>query len=373
MGNAYFLSHASAHKPFCDQLRAALEALGHHAWLDAYDLHGGASIPGAIADGIYACDYFVLVVTPEVHKSLWVPWELNLAAYREVQILRRDFVVPALREPTLLPRLVAHKSHVDVQCDPATAATRLVAARGAAAPVLARALPKNAVKLTARLFPKPGKKFSTRKLEEAFWGASVGREGKARSFPLANRYHGVSVAKTRIVVGGDNDERDCLTVVDEDGSVSLSEMSYTPGDRPVLDAAQVVMKIGLFVQFAYTFSQLLGMTDGVSLRFSIEGVDRPYILNFDPSDLTQFQMPSTPPPLASGEDLEAASDMAVTPAVLELDTFLRVVDELQADLFHKLRFPANLALGSPPASLRYSEPAVRQHLAAALRLAVFQG
>lgn len=195
------------------------------------------------------------MVTPEVHRSDWVSWELNLAAYREV-LLRHDFVVPALREPTPIPRLVAHKSYVDVQCDPGTAATRLLAGTGAGAPVPVGSLPKDAVKLIAGVVPKPGKKFSTRRLEEAFWALPWGPAGKFRSFPLANRYHGVSIAKTRVVVGGDNEERDCLTVVDEDGSVSLSETSYTPGNRPVLAAALVLMKIGLFVQFAYTFASL---------------------------------------------------------------------------------------------------------------------
>lgn len=175
-----------------------------------------------------------------------------------------------------------------MQGDVVAAVTSLLGATGVGIPAPAPSIPANAVKLLIRLLPKAGEKFSTRRLEEAFWGATVGTGGRIRSFPLANRYHGVSVARTRVVVGGDQGERDSVTVLEEDGSVSVAETTYAPGATPILGTQQVVMNLGLFTQFAYTFAQHLGLHDGVTARVSIQGLDRPFSLGFDPADLTEF-------------------------------------------------------------------------------------
>jgi len=143
---------------------------------------------------------------------------------------------------------------------------------------------------------------------------------------------------------------------------------------PHLDAAQIVMKLGLFVQFAHGYAQALGLNDGVTLRVSLQGLDRKFFLSYDPSDLTQFQFPPiTAMSLGAGEELDARIDLAIPNGALPAGEFIIAIDELQADLFHRVRFPSNFALRTPAVSLRYTPQAVQQHVLAALKVAVIQG
>jgi hypothetical protein len=367
---AFFVSHSSAHTQFCDSLRAALSALGHVAWLDAYDIRGGDSIPTEIVEGIYRCDYFLLLVTPEIHRSSWVNWELAAATYREVEDLKRTFVIPALRGRTPRPRLVAHKNSLDFDCAPDEAASRLSVAVGGPTRVIPE-LPPNACGLTMCIKPLGEMRISARRLEDAFWAAAFGNgRGVFRYFPAVTRGVGVSVGSDRVVVSSGDGERDTICGLESTGLVTVREVCYASAPPPYLEGKLLVQKIAMFIQFAWSFARAVGMEVGL-LQVESEGLGRPFLLNVDTRDLEAFSWWGVRSQfdLGPGGRLHAASQEAFRNELSD-EHLIAAVYEFQADLLHPLRLSGFSLTGKKEFSVRFNKDAVRRYVEEAARFAV---
>jgi len=366
----FFISHSSAHKPFCENVATALRGIGHDSWLDAFDIHAGDAIPSTIVDGIYGSDYFVLVVTPEVHTSKWVPWELNIATYREIQVLGRTFVLPGTRVPTAAVRMIAHKNHLDLTASPHDAARALAAlAAGGPSPAVP-ALPSDAHVVIMEMAPPAGGAFSTRRLEEAFWKEAMPGAHPYSFFPAALRGHWLSVGPDRVVIGLDETVRNTSTILSSDGSVRVAEMNFSGAQHPVVQGALLVRKIARFIKLANDVAAHLGTGAVMTLSVRIAGTDRAFMLSYDPRDAAQlapgafrsrFDLPAGRPLAAS------LQKVAVADGVLAAERIAHLTDEMQADLFHPLRVTPHPAVGGGEFSVRYSTDAVVRYTNEALQ------
>lgn len=364
---SFFISHSSAHKTFCEDLSASLRTAGQDVWLDAFDIHPGDAIPDAIVDGIYASDYFVLVVTPEVHTSKWVPWELNIATYREIQDLRRTFVVPGTRVASQPVRMVAHKNHIDMTGTAAVAARNLAGLVGGSSAAVP-SLPTDVHVVIMEMVPSGGATFSTRRLEEAFWDAATPSRPYS-FFPAALRGHWLSVGPDNIAVGLDETDRTTSTMISANGSVRVVETNFSGAQSPVVQATLLVRKIARFVSFANDVAAQLGAGDTMRLSVRIAGTDRSFLLSYDPRDMTQFAIGAVKSQfgLPAGRPLAATlPNVGVVGGVLTEDRVAFLADELQADLFHPLRLRPHAAVGGGEFSIRYSEDAVGRYTKQAL-------
>lgn len=363
----FFISHSSTHKSFCDSIRTALSGTGHEAWLDSFDIHAGDSIPSTIVDGIYASDYFVLIVTPEVHASKWVPWELNVATYREIETLGRTFVLPGTRVPTTPVRLLAHKNHIDMTGSADDAALLLAALVGGL-PAQAPSLPIDAHAVVMEMKPVAGGTFSTRELEEAFWSA-IPEARHYSFFPAAIRGHLQSVGPANVVIGLNEGERSTSTILSRDGSVRIAETNFSGEQCPVVLGALLVRKIARFIKLTNDISKHLGAGD-FALSVRLAGTDRRFRLSYDPREAavlapgsfrSEFDLPAGHPLVAKLPKVRVANRNLAPEQIANL------TDQIQADLFHALRVRRHPAVGGGEFSIRYSTESVTRYTKQALQ------
>lgn len=292
-----------------------------------------------------------------------MPWELNVATYREIEVLRRPFVVPGTRVVTQPVRIVAHKNHVDLTGSPDDAARALMAIAGTPQ-TSAPALPADAHAIIMKMTPVAGPAFSTRRLEDALWSAVIPGEHPYSYFPAVLRGHWLSVGADHVVVGLDEDARSTSTMLARDGSLDVVETNFSGAQHPVVQGALLVRKIARFVKLANDVTARLGAGNIMALSVVVAGTDWTFSLSYDPRDLTrldpgalrsQFDLPSGRPLAAS---IEKA---AVVDGVLNEARVAFLANELQADLFHPLRVRPHPALGGGEFSICYSEEAVTRY------------
>jgi TIR domain len=111
-----FISHASADKPFVDQLVADLAARAIPVWYDKFDLRVGDSVTGGINEGLTASKYFLIVLSKSSIASRWVIEELNAALMEQVA-RGGTFLIPTLLEDCEVPPLLRHRRYADFRVD----------------------------------------------------------------------------------------------------------------------------------------------------------------------------------------------------------------------------------------------------------------
>ncbi len=75
-----FLCHAHKDKPlFAEPLARGLKNHGVEVWIDEGSIKPGDSLMDKISQGIWECDYFVVLLTPNSIDSKWVNLEISLA------------------------------------------------------------------------------------------------------------------------------------------------------------------------------------------------------------------------------------------------------------------------------------------------------
>lgn len=120
-----FVSHASADKPFVDQLVADLAARSIPVWYDKLDLRVGESVPGAINAGLSDSKYFAIVLSKASVASSWVREELNAALMTQVA-KGGTFILPLLLQDCAIPPLLAHRKYADFRTDYSAALSELL-------------------------------------------------------------------------------------------------------------------------------------------------------------------------------------------------------------------------------------------------------
>ena len=92
-----FLSHASADKPFVEELKGFLEDGGEiECWLDKYEIGLGQNIVSRISDGLAKSDFVILILSAVSLKSRWVGEEWASALWDETNS-RKTRLIPAVR------------------------------------------------------------------------------------------------------------------------------------------------------------------------------------------------------------------------------------------------------------------------------------
>ncbi len=78
-----FISYSSKYRDLCERLRLALDAEGHHCFVDRHELEPGQPFDAELREAIANCDAFIFLVSPEsVAPGSYALAELNLAQQR---------------------------------------------------------------------------------------------------------------------------------------------------------------------------------------------------------------------------------------------------------------------------------------------------
>jgi hypothetical protein len=77
-----FISHSTADLFIAKVMAEKIKANGGDAWLDAQNLEGGAPLKEQIVNGMKRCKEAVVLVSAKSVDSLWVTFEIGLAAGR---------------------------------------------------------------------------------------------------------------------------------------------------------------------------------------------------------------------------------------------------------------------------------------------------
>ena len=110
--SSIFICHSSADKPFVRILKSRLEKLDGRVWVDEDEIRPGASLIGAISNGIDEMDYLGVVLSPKSVRSKWVREELEIALIDQIQkseIRVYTNTPKRLRRPELLKRQKIHR------------------------------------------------------------------------------------------------------------------------------------------------------------------------------------------------------------------------------------------------------------------------
>src|SRR5579871_4932688 len=78
-----FLSHASRDHAKASRLRKLLLAHGVPVWFSPHHIKGAQEWQDEIGEALARCDWFMLLLTPDAVKSMWVKRELNYALTEE--------------------------------------------------------------------------------------------------------------------------------------------------------------------------------------------------------------------------------------------------------------------------------------------------
>jgi hypothetical protein len=90
-----FLSHSSADSAFTQQLADMLRKSGVPVWYSATNILGAQQWHDEIGAALKRCDWFLIVLTKNAVKSLWVKREL-LFALQQTRLVNR--IIPLLVE-----------------------------------------------------------------------------------------------------------------------------------------------------------------------------------------------------------------------------------------------------------------------------------
>lgn len=112
-----FISYSHADSQFVDNLAKRLKATGVDVWIDKWMIKVGDSITGKINEGIGASDYLVIVLSQSSVNSKWVREELNTALVRNVEVEKRAFILPVLKEDCEIPPLLKHRKYANFKDD----------------------------------------------------------------------------------------------------------------------------------------------------------------------------------------------------------------------------------------------------------------
>ena len=88
-----FLSHASLDHRHADRLRRILVAHEIPVWFSPHRIHGAQQWQDEIGSALARCGWFMLLLTPNAVKSMWVKRELN---YALIEKRYKDRIVPVL-------------------------------------------------------------------------------------------------------------------------------------------------------------------------------------------------------------------------------------------------------------------------------------
>lgn len=358
----YFLSHCSSHKAVCEDVKDALEALGHEVWLDSFDLHAGTAIPQAIADGIYNSDHFVLMMTPEITNSVWVDWEINVATNREITARLQNFIIPVMLGQVPPPKLIAHKLFVPVTANINDLIAALVAPNGAAT-VLAQGFHL----LNFQISPLGAFNVSFRRFYDALVNACCTQAGVYSYFPNFTRQSLTAIKNGRMLISQSEktqsanvQNRESLIELYETGRIVAYETATDAlGGDTIFWTSRMVSKVANFVSKMNQVYGDIGYTGQYELTVSIAGLENGFLLNnLSPADC------EPPNGIAvggrkvapRGTPITARRNFQTQAAALNGATLAPEIYELLADLFFPIQIDRMFVGGTLP--LKVSLPAV---------------
>ena len=88
-----FLSHSSGDRRFADKLAKALRRHAIPVWYSRTHLRGAQQWQQEIGQALQRCDWFVVVLSPQSVKSMWVKRELSYALNKK---RFQDKIVPVV-------------------------------------------------------------------------------------------------------------------------------------------------------------------------------------------------------------------------------------------------------------------------------------
>lgn len=107
-----FIAHSSADKVFARRLANDLKTIyGLDPWFDEIKIKAGESILQKIQEGIYDCDYMLVLLSQDSIKSRWVINEYSSKLWDEIE-KNKVCVIPILINKCEIPQLLKHKKYI---------------------------------------------------------------------------------------------------------------------------------------------------------------------------------------------------------------------------------------------------------------------
>jgi DNA-binding response OmpR family regulator len=107
-----FLSYSHNDRDFAHRLADDLRILGHHIWIDEFEIRIGDSLIEKISTAISEVDFVLAILSQESVRSSWVQHELKLAATTEIS-KRRVVVLPVVLQDDSIPAFLSDKRWAD--------------------------------------------------------------------------------------------------------------------------------------------------------------------------------------------------------------------------------------------------------------------
>ena len=124
MANNMFISYSRQDSEFADKLAKDLRIAGVKVWIDKSDIVYGENWDIAVEDGLYSCNFFLIILSPVSVESKDVRDELNLA------INEGKHVIPVIYKDCRIPLRIQRINYIDMTGEYTDGLTRLLNALG---------------------------------------------------------------------------------------------------------------------------------------------------------------------------------------------------------------------------------------------------
>ena len=102
-----FISYAAPDRGFALRLSEDITQLGHHVWLDLWEVAVGDSLVRTIGAGLAQADYLLAVLSPSATQSAWMEREWEVLTSIEIAE-RRTIILPLVIADCAVPILLRH-------------------------------------------------------------------------------------------------------------------------------------------------------------------------------------------------------------------------------------------------------------------------
>ena len=107
-----FLSYNNKDKKFVHKLALDLQSQGISVWIDDWAIKGGQSISDSVQKALTQYDVFIIVLSPNSVKSMWVKEELRVAFKRRLSRSRSALILPVLFKKCRIPTFLADYKYI---------------------------------------------------------------------------------------------------------------------------------------------------------------------------------------------------------------------------------------------------------------------
>lgn len=114
MRNTVFISYSQKDRDRVSLFASIMAKNGFDIWMDVKQIQLGENIISAISDGLNVADIYMIFISHNSNRSLWVAQELNIALAKNVEN-KKPKIIPVLLDDCAIPTVLEGRLYLDAR------------------------------------------------------------------------------------------------------------------------------------------------------------------------------------------------------------------------------------------------------------------